>query len=328
MSERKNPDHLIQALKKQYTISTDWTGSLFFGLHIQWEYTLRTCNISISDYIKEALHKFQHPKPPRPQNAPHAWKAPTYGAKIKYAGDGDQLPLFPPKSIHLVQQIVGTLPHYSVAVDTTMLVALGKLSSQQYKATKQTYDATMWLLNYANSNPNATICYTASDMNIYVHSNASYLSAPLSQSRACVHYFLSNSSPDPTQPPKTRPRFNGPIHTVSKIVSNVMGSAAKDKIGATYINGQKAVPIRTLLRELGNPQPATPMQVDNSTAVGFSNDTIRQRQSKAINMHFYWIRDRTSRGQFLVYWQQGITNLAYYHTKKYSPAHHCLMQSK
>ena len=38
------------------------------------------------EYLKEALHKFQHPNPPRPQNAPHAWKAPTYGVKIH--GDG------------------------------------------------------------------------------------------------------------------------------------------------------------------------------------------------------------------------------------------------
>ena len=60
-------------------------------------------------------------------------------------------------------------------------------------------------------------------------------------------------------------------------MSNVMGSAAKANIGATYINGQEAVPIRTLLRELGNPQLVTPVQVNNSTAVGFSNDTIKQK---------------------------------------------------
>ena len=32
---KENSDHLIQALKKQYTISMYWTGSLFCGLHIQ-----------------------------------------------------------------------------------------------------------------------------------------------------------------------------------------------------------------------------------------------------------------------------------------------------
>ena len=84
-------------------------------------------------------------------------------------------------------------------------------------------------------------------------------------------------------------------------MSNVMGSAAKAEIGAAYINGQEAVPIRALLRKLGHPQPATPIQVDNSTSDGLVNNTIKQKRSKAINMRFYWIRDRTSQGRFLIY---------------------------
>ena len=73
-------------------------------------------------------------------------------------------------------------------------------------------------------------------------------------------------------------------------MSNVMGLASKAEIGTAYINGQEAVPIRTLLCELGHPQPATPIQVDNSTADGFANNTIKQKLLKAINMRFYWIR--------------------------------------
>ena len=105
-----------------------------------------------------------------------------------------------------------------------------------------------------------------------------------------------------------------------------MGSAAKADIGAVYTNVQQAVPIRTLLRELGHPQPATPIQVDNSTVDSLANDTIKQKQLKTINMHFYWIRGRTSQGRFLIYWQPGITNLGDYHTKHHSSAHHQLMQ--
>ena len=297
---KKNADHLIQDLKKQHTISMDWTGSFFCGLHIQWDYSALTYNISMPDYLKESLHKFQQPKPPRLQNTPSAWKAPTYGTKIHYADDADHPSLFSPKSIHLVQQIVGTLLYYTIAVDPTMLISLG----------------TLWLLNYADTNPDATIWYTASDIILHVHSNASYLSAPCARSRASGHYFLSNRLPDPKNLPRIRPRLNGPIHTVSKIMSNVMGSAAEAETGATYINGQEAIPIHTLLRELGHPQPATPMQVDNSTAVRFVKDTIKQKRSKAIDMHFYWIHDITGRSQFLVYWQPGITNLSEYHKKK------------
>ena len=73
-----------------------------------------------------------------------------------------------------------------------------------------------------------------------------------------------------------------------------MGSAAEAEIGTAYINGQETVPIHTLLREIGHTQPATPIQVDNSIADGFANNTIKQKRSKAINMCFYWIRDHTS----------------------------------
>ena len=31
-------DHLIQAIKKLYTISIDWTGSLYCSLTINWDY--------------------------------------------------------------------------------------------------------------------------------------------------------------------------------------------------------------------------------------------------------------------------------------------------
>ena len=101
-------------------------------------------------------------------------------------------------------------------------------------------------------------------------------------------------------------------------MSNVMGSTAEAEIGATYINYQEAVPVRTLLLELGHPQTATPIQVDNSTDDGFSNDTIKKKRLKAISMRFYWIYNLKSQGQFLIYWQPGITNLGDYHNKHHS----------
>ena len=104
-----------------------------------------------------------------------------------------------------------------------------------------------------------------------------------------------------------------------------MGSAAKADIGAAYINGQEDVTIHTMILTLGHPQPATPIQVDKSTADGFAKDTIKQKRSKAIDMRFYWIHDRTSQGKLLIYCQPGITDLGDYHTKHHSPAHHQLM---
>ena len=126
-----------------------------------------------------------------------------------------------------------------------MPATFGSITAQQAKGTEKTYADTLWLFNYAATHPNSTIQYTASDMVLHIHSNASYLSKPRSCSRAGGHYLLGDMHPDMSKPPTTRPCLNGPIHFISCIMSNVMGSAAEAEIGATYINGQEAVPIRT-----------------------------------------------------------------------------------
>ena len=168
-----------------------------------------------------------------------------------------------------------------------MLTAIGSITAQHSKGTDKTYANTLWLLNCAATHPNAKIRYTASDMILYIHSEALYLSEPRARSRAGGHYFLSYKHPNMTTPPANCPCLKGPINSISQKMSNVMGSAAKAEIGAAYINGQETVPIRTLLREVGHPQPATPIQVDNSSDHGFSNNTIKQKRLKVINMQFY-----------------------------------------
>ena len=76
---------------------------------------------------------------------------------------------------------------------------------------------------------------------------------------------------------------------------------------------------------MGHPQPPTPIQVDNSTACGIANNNIRIQGSKAIDMRFYWVRDRVDQNQFKVYWRPGKTNLADYVTKHHTSTHHQLM---
>ena len=79
-----------------------------------------------------------------------------------------------------------------------------------------------------------------------------------------------------------------------------MSSAAEAELGAIFINTKEAVPIRTTLIEMNWPQPPTPIQVDNSTAVGIANQTIKKKMSKSMDMRFYWVIDRIKQGQFRV----------------------------
>jgi hypothetical protein len=175
-------------------------------------------------------------------------------------------------------------------------------------------------MDYAVSNPLSIIRYHASDMTLYVHSDASYLSETHARSRGAGHFFLSSRPQDPTQPPGTMPTLNGPVHTMCKIIDVVVGSAAKAEIGAGYLNGQVAVPIITTLTELGHPQPPTPMQVDNTTAEGFANGTMKQKKSKAMDMRWHWLKCRARQGQFLVCYRPGKENLADPFTNHHTPA--------
>ena len=73
---------------------------------------------------------------------------------------------------------------------------------------------------------------------------------------------------------------------------------------------------------MGHSQPPTPVQFDNSTVLGIATGTIKQSKSKAMDMRFYWIRDRSNQDQFNIYWKTSSTNRGDYFTKHLPPAHH------
>jgi hypothetical protein len=187
---------------------------------------------------------------------------------------------------------------------------------------------TKWLMDYCVSKPLAIIRYFESDMVLYVHSDASYLSETRSRSRAGGHFFLSSKPTDPNTTPTQIPPLNGPVHTVCKILKVVVGSAAEAEIGGVYINAQDAVPMIVALEEMGHSQPPIPIQVDNTTAEGYSNETIKPKRSKAMDMRYHWIQDRVRQKMFLVYYRPGSTNLADPFTKHHPPEHLRIMRPK
>jgi hypothetical protein len=165
------------------------------------------------NYIKQVLHRFKHPLTAKPEDAPHHWMQPSYGAKIQFVAAKDASPTLPPSDIKHMQQVVGTLLYYALAIDNTMLVALGNLASAQINGTQKTLDAITWLLNYAATHPGATIRYHASGMILHIHSDGSYLSAPKARSHAGGHFFLCGGHTNPA-----KCKLNGPIHIKAKIL--------------------------------------------------------------------------------------------------------------
>jgi hypothetical protein len=103
---------------------------------------------------------------------------------------------------------------------------------------------------------------------------------------------------------------------------SVLSSATEAELGALFFNAKDTIELHTTLEAMGHPQQATPIQTNNKCASGIVNNTVKQRQSKAIDMRYYWIRDQVKQGQFNVHWRKGTDNLANYFTKHNSPSHH------
>jgi hypothetical protein len=80
-------------------------------------------------------------------------------------------------------------------------------------------------------------------------------------------------------------------------------------------NAREGTVLRNTLGELGQAQPATPLQTNNLTADVIINGTVMQQRSKAIDMSFYWVHDRSNQGHFNVFWVPGRNNLGEYFTK-------------
>jgi hypothetical protein len=85
--------HLRNALLQHYEITTDWDGTVYSGITLEWDYNKRTCDISMPGYITNVLNKFQHDTPKTPQHTPSRYGTPVYGAKMQYATQDETPPL-------------------------------------------------------------------------------------------------------------------------------------------------------------------------------------------------------------------------------------------
>jgi hypothetical protein len=210
--------------------------------------------------------------------------------------------------------VIGTFLYYGRAVDSTMLTALSAIASAQAEPTEETMTCCKQFLDYAATHQDAILTYKASDMVLVVHSDVSYLSKPKARSRVGGHFFLSSDCEDQAN--------NGAVLNLAKLFKAVMSSVAEAALGAFYINAREAVPQRTTLAEMGHQQPQTPMQTNNTTALGVVNNNIQLQCTKVMDMRFHWLRDCKAQRQFLFFWQPGPTNRTDYCTKHHCAAHH------
>jgi hypothetical protein len=90
-------------------------------------------------------------------------------------------------------------------------------------------------------------------MILNIHSHASYLSEREAKSRAGGFFYMGSNIDSQDR------LTNGAILIISTILKHVMSSAAEAEIGSMFLNAKEATILRTILEEMGYPQPPTPL---------------------------------------------------------------------
>ena len=238
----------------------------------------------------------------------------VYSQKTQLTPEEDTSAPLLAKRLLRVQKTIRSLLYYARAVDNKLLVVLNNIAACQSKATIHRERLVHTLLDYVATYPNDCIVYRASDMVLCAHTDAGFLNKTKFQSRAGAHICLSEDDPIP--------RFNGAVLTIATIIKFVMVSAAEAELAALFIAARKMVPHHQTLIDMGWPQPRSPVQTDNSTAIGVTNKTIVPKRAKMMDMRLWWLQCCGSQKQSRYYWDAGSKNWADYSTKHHPDIYH------
>ena len=75
--------------------------------------------------------------------------------------------------------------------------------------------------------------------------------------------------------------------------------------------------MRLTLRELGHPEPPTPIHFNNATATGIANVTVKIQRSRSMEMQYFYICDLVKNNELQVNWHLVQENLGKYASKDY-----------
>ena len=194
-------------------VTTDWTGSLYSGIHFKWDYTNRKVHFSMPGYVRKAMIQFQHDFPENFTMTSHPYTPPVYGKKVQLAQQDSVAPLLDKAGNTKIRQVVEKILFYARAIDNNLLMGLNSIASQQENATDRTAALVTHMLNYCATFPDAVLTFNASDMILHIQSDASFLSETKAKSRWGGYFYLSTNANPPTDAP-----HNAPIYCFCQIL--------------------------------------------------------------------------------------------------------------
>ena len=102
--------------------------------------------------------------------------------------------------------------------------------------------------------------------------------------------------------------------------------AAEAELGALFLNCKEGRIMRLTLQEMRHPQPSTTIHCDNMMAKGITNDTIKKRRSRSMEMILFWVTDQVKNGVMDIQWHPGQENLAGYTNKHHDSKYHQIVR--
>jgi hypothetical protein len=151
------------------------------------------------------------------------------------------------------------------------------------------------LSDYFATRSEGTEHYCSLAIQLTIESDASYLL--VSSERSCVaRYFYLSSYSKSTIPTS----INDAIHVFCHMMPEVLLSDNKAELGTLFYHSKESCPLQAALNNMRLPQAPKAL---------FTNSC-----SKAIDVHFYWVRHRVCQGQSTVNGKKGKRNVADYFT--------------
>ena len=138
-TKKEDTEHLVKTVISRYDGKASWDPDYYLGMTLEWDYEKRTCKLSMPEYVKQGLCKFQHILKQKCYS-PSPFTPPIYGKKTQMAKIDTTAPMSADDK-KLLQQVCGKFLYYARAVDCTMLHALNDLATRVNNGTQQTVKA-------------------------------------------------------------------------------------------------------------------------------------------------------------------------------------------
>jgi hypothetical protein len=94
------------------------------------------------------------------------------------------------------------------------------------------------------------------------------------------------------------------------------------EVAGICVNVKEGVNVRNIINIIGHPQPITPLLTSNLTTFGIMYVKMKQQRSKAIELRFYWLKDREAQNKCIMFWDLVKLNRGYYFTNHHAKINH------